>query len=277
MILFPNAKINLGLNVVEKRVDGFHNIESIFLPIEINDALEVILNSASFNDFEFTSSGILINEIPTNNLCYKAYHLLKSQFNIPPVKMHLHKAIPIGAGLGGGSADAAFTLKLLNDLFSLNLSENQLLNFAVKLGSDCSFFIKNKPCYASSRGEILREIEFIFSDYEVLIVNPAIHISTAWAFSKIIPSKPKNNILQIIKSPINTWRNEILNDFEEIVFNEYNEISNIKDTLYTNNAIYASLTGTGSTVFGLFEKGTKNLPLNFPSNYFVSWTKVKNN
>jgi len=187
MVSFPNCKINLGLNIVNKRDDGYHDIETAFFPIQLKDALELVEKEK----FEFSTSGIAIEGEPEKNLCIKAYDLLKKDFpQLPAVQMHLHKAIPMGAGLGGGSADGAFTLKLLNKKFELNLSEKQLINYSLQLGSDCPFFILNKPCFATGRGEILEQMEPDLSQYKFLIVHPPIHVSTAWAFSTIKPSKP---------------------------------------------------------------------------------------
>ena len=187
MVSFPNCKINLGLNIVNKRNDGYHDFETVFFPIHLKDALEIIEKEK----FEFSTSGLPIEGEPEKNLCIKAYQLLKKDFpQLPAVQMHLHKAIPMGAGLGGGSADGAFTLKLLNKKFDLSLSEKQLINYSLQLGSDCPFFILNKPCFATGRGEILEQIDLDLSEYKILIVHPAIHISTAWAFSTIKPLKP---------------------------------------------------------------------------------------
>ena len=271
MVSFPNAKINIGLNVVEKRTDGFHNIETVFLPVSFKDVLEIIVSDNKTDVIEFTSSGIEIDGGITNNLCVKAYHLLKKEFDLPNIKMHLHKTIPIGAGLGGGSADAAFTLQLLNNKFSLNLTENQLLKYALQLGSDCPFFIKNKPCFATSRGENLEEIQIDLSNYQLAIINPKIHIATAWAFNKIKPQSPAISIKKLITLPIESWKNNITNDFEIPVFNEFPVLSDVKEIMYKQQAIYAALTGTGSTVFGIFKKNIKAVDFSFPENYFIKW------
>src|SRR6187401_599633 len=228
MVSFPNCKINLGLNIVNKRDDGYHNIETFFFPVNLKDALEVIENEK----FGFSTSGFSIEGEPEKNLCIKAYDLLKKDFpQLPPVQMHLHKTIPMGAGLGGGSADGAFTLKLLNKKFELSLSEKQLINYSLELGSDCPFFILNKPSFATSRGEILEQTELDLSEYKFLIVKPPIHISTAWAFSTITPFKPVKSIRQIIQQSITTWKTELINDFEKPVFENHPEIKKIKDKL----------------------------------------------
>ncbi|HEV8081431.1 MAG TPA: 4-(cytidine 5'-diphospho)-2-C-methyl-D-erythritol kinase [Chitinophagaceae bacterium] len=251
MLSFPNCKINLGLNIIRKREDGYHDLETVFLPVPLTDVLEIL--PSNNNKLEFTVSGIPVNT--EDNLCIKAYNLLKQNFtNLPSVKMHLHKSIPIGAGLGGGSSDAAFTLLLLNEKFKLNLKTEQLLDYALRLGSDCPFFILNKPCFAMGRGEKLEPINIDLKNYKILIVNPGININTKWAFSKIIPQERKISIQQIITLPIETWKVYLQNDFELPVFTEYPEIRKIKEDLYEVGALYASLSGSGSSVFGVFLK-----------------------
>ena len=265
MVIFPNSKINLGLNVVGKRNDGYHDIETVFFPVQLRDALEVIEKEK----FEFSTSGSPIEVETEKNLCIKAYHLLKKDLpHLPMVQMHLHKAIPMGAGLGGGSADGAFTLKLLNKKFELNLSEKQLINYSLQLGSDCPFFILNKPCFATGRGEILEQTGLDLSEFKILIVHPPIHISTAWAFANINPLKPAKSIKQIIQQPISSWKAELINDFEKPVFEKYPEIKNIKVKLYDAGATYASMSGSGSAVYGIFRK-EKLISISFPDNYFV--------
>jgi len=265
MVSFPNCKINLGLNIVNKRNDGYHDIETVFFPIQLKDSLEVIENEK----LEFSTSGFSIEGEPEKNLCIKACDLLKKDFpQLPAVQMHLHKAIPMGAGLGGGSADGAFTLKLLNKKFELNLSEKQLIKYSLQLGSDCPFFILNKPCFATGRGEILEQTELGLSEYKFLIVKPPTHINTALAFSTIKPFKPVKSIKQIIQQSISTWKTELINDFEKPVFTKYPEIKNIKDKLYDAGAIYASMSGSGSAVYAIFK--TENaISISFPDNYFV--------
>lgn len=257
MILFPNCKINLGLNITNKREDGYHNLETVFLPIPFTDVLEILPSDS----FEFTATGLLINT--DDNLCSKAYNLLKQDFpNLPLVKMHLHKAIPLGAGLGGGSSDASFTLRLLNEKFNLNINTEKLIGYALQLGSDCPFFIINKPCIATGRGEILQPINIDLSNYKILIVNPGIHIDTKWAFSKITPKQPSVSIKEIVSQPIETWKEQLQNDFEVPVFAEYPGIAKIKTNLYRQGAVYASLSGSGSTVYGIFKKDD-NIASNF--------------
>ena len=265
MVSFPNCKINLGLNIVNKRDEGYHDIETVFFPIQLKDVFEIIEKEK----FEFSTSGFSIEGEPEKNLCIKAYNLLKNDFpQLPAIQMHLHKAIPMGAGLGGGSADGAFALKLLNKKFELSLSEKQLINYSLQLGSDCPFFILNKPCFATGRGEILEQTEMDLSEYKFLIVHPPIHISTAWAFTSIKAMRPIKSIKKIIQQPISTWKAELINDFEKPVFEKYPEIKNIKDKLYNAGAIYASMSGSGSAGYGIFKKENA-ISISFPENYFV--------
>ncbi len=255
MLRFPNCKINLGLHILHKKEDGFHAIETVFYPLLFTDVLEVIPNKQNDIPVEFTGTGLVVNGSTDDNLCSKAYHLLKKDFQqLPPVKIHLHKIIPMGAGLGGGSADAAFMLKLLNDKFNLNLSTDKLISYSLQLGSDCPFFIINKPCYATSRGEMLEEISLDLSACKIVLVNPGIHINTGWAFSQIAPAPTKKSIKEIIQQPIITWKDELQNDFEKVVFAAHAEIQNIKEALYQQGALYAALSGSGSTVFGIFDR-----------------------
>jgi len=227
----------------------------VFYPVGIKDVLEIIHQHNETTEVELTCTGLSIDGNTSNNLCVKAYHLLKKDFpELPAIKMHLHKTIPMGAGLGGGSADGAFSLKLLNEKFQLNLSTDQLINYALQLGSDCPFFILNTPCYAEGRGEKLSPINLDLSNYQFLIINPGIHINTGWAFSQIQPKQPVKFIKEIITQPIETWKNELFNDFEEAVFDAYPEIRSIKENLYSQGAVYSSMTGSGSTVFGIFNK-----------------------
>ena len=253
MVVFPNAKINIGLHIVEKRNDGFHNLESIFYPVfSLYDVLEVVKTSG--NELEFTSSGIDIPGGATNNLCVQAYSLLKKDFNLPFVKIHLHKVIPIGAGLGGGSADAAFMLKVLNELFGLELSDNELINYARQLGSDCAFFIKNEPAYAYHKGDELESIDLDLSAYDIKVDYPNIHIGTAEAYAGVTPKSSTINLKEVIQQPIANWKEKIKNDFENSIFPNHPEIARLKEKMYVNGALYASMTGSGSAVYGVFKK-----------------------
>lgn len=254
MVSFPNAKINLGLNIIRKRADGFHDLETVFYPVALRDALEILPGTKEANT-NFFSSGLPIAGVPGDNLCLKAYHLLKKDFpDLPAIDLHLHKAIPMGAGLGGGSADAAFALCMLNQLFSLDLSQAALKTYALALGSDCPFFIENTPCFATGRGENLTPLEIDLTAYRIVLVNPGIHVSTASAFAGIQPVEPTQSIKEIIQQPVNEWKDLLVNDFENTVFSQFPAIGGIKENMYREGALYASMTGSGSTVYGLFDK-----------------------
>lgn len=271
MIVYPNCKINLGINVLEKRTDGYHNLETVFYPIPLTDILEIIENKDPEKSptFPLTTSGLPVKGSIISNLCVKAWKLLKKDFHrLPRVKIHLHKTIPIGAGLGGGSTDGAFALKVLNQLFKLELSDERLMEYAAILGSDCPFFILNKPCYATGRGEILKEIKLDLSAYKFVVVNPGIHINTGDAFRDIKPAYPDIPLMDIINGPIERWKDNLKNDFEKTIFALHKDIVEVKDELYRMEAIYASMSGSGSTVFGIFPKD-QSLKFRFPENYFV--------
>ena len=270
MLVFPNCKINLGLHVLKKRADGFHDLETVFYPIALRDGLEIIQQaSTSGNEMEFTASGLAIDARTSDNICVKAFQLLKKDFpELPALKMHLHKIIPSGAGLGGGSADGAFNLLLLNQKFRLGLKEHQLMDYALQLGSDCPFFIINKPSIARSRGENINGIELDLSAYRIVLVNPAIHVNTGWAFSQINPSSQRASLKEIIFSSVSEWKEQLKNDFEEPVFAHYPQIKRVKEQLYERGAMYASMSGSGSTVYGLFDKEAQP-QLDLPSHYFM--------
>jgi 4-diphosphocytidyl-2-C-methyl-D-erythritol kinase len=268
VIVFPNCKINLGLHITGKRSDGFHDLETVFFPLPFYDVLEII-ESSGYNDISFTVTGIPISGDPSTNLCVKAYRLLKKDHpHLPALKMHLHKIIPMGAGLGGGSADGAYTLKLLNDKFQLGLSTPQLINYALQLGSDCPFFIINQPSFATGRGEAMEPFNLSLKNYTFVLVNPGIHVNTAQAFSQVTPALPGKSIKAIIQQPITTWKDELKNDFEEIVSKQHPAISEIKKELYAKGAVYGSMTGSGSTMYGIFER-RNDLKLYFPPGYFI--------
>ena len=264
MILFPNAKINLGLNIIRKRADGFHDLETFFCPVNLCDALEVIPQqspSTSADNVVFTSSGIQIDGNTSDNICVKAWHLLKNDFPaLPPVLMHLHKVIPTGAGLGGGSSDGAFTLQILNRLFDLKIPEPALSAYTLQLGSDCPFFLLNKPCFAQGQGERLEPISVDLSGYEILLIHPGIHISTAKAFAGVIPRYPVKSVYGVVQQPVSSWPGELVNDFEASLFPLFPELKEIKENLYAAGAVFASMTGSGSAVYGLFEKGKMPAP-----------------
>ena len=265
MISFPNAKINIGLNITEKRSDGFHNIETIFYPIGLSDILEI---NASNNELKFSNTGLIIeNGKLESNLCYKAYEILRKDFSIPEINIHLHKIIPFGSGLGGGSSNASFTLKSINLLFKLNLSDDDLLKYAEQIGSDCPIFIHDKPAYAVEKGNILTPITLNLNGYYLILIHPGIHVNTKIAYSKSNPQKPKENLSDLIKLPIEDWKGKIKNDFEDIIFESHPEIKQIKDKLYDLGAAYASMSGSGSAVYGIF-KTDLNIK-DFFGNYFT--------
>ena len=254
MITYPNAKINLGLNIVEKRPDGYHNLETVFYPINLQDALEVNVQEGE-DEFSLKVSGVPIEGEPENNLVVKAYRLLKKDYpDIPAIDIHMYKHIPIGAGLGGGSSDAAFMIKLLNEKFRLNLSIEKMEEYAAILGADCAFFIQNKPVFATGIGNIFEPIQLSLKGYYLVLVKPDIFVSTKDAFAHITPMKPTQSLKEIIRMPVETWRATMKNDFEESVFQKFPEIAAIKDKLYDLGAIYASMSGSGSSVFGIFRE-----------------------
>lgn len=250
MIVFPPAKINLGLHIVGKRKDGYHEIETCLVPVPLFDALEIIISKKS----TFQSSGIDIPGQDKDNLVLKAYSLLKKDFNdLPPVSIHLHKAIPIGAGLGGGSSDAAFALKIMSTLFDLYLEDWFLEDYAAKLGSDCPFFIEALPKIARGRGEIMEPITLDLSGKWLILVNPKIHIGTKEAYEGVTPKKPINDLKAILSNPT-LWKEQLVNDFEDTIFKKHPQIKSLQQVLYGQGAFYAAMSGSGSTVFGLFDQ-----------------------
>lgn len=277
MIVFPNCKINLGLNIILRRQDGYHDLETIFYPVPLKDVLEMIpgptfraiTSDVKNAGAKFITTGLPINGAAGKNLCVKAYDLLQQDFpKLPPVRIYLHKAIPIGAGLGGGSADGSFTLRMLNEKFQLRLSTEQLLDYALRLGSDCPFFILNRPSFATGRGEFLQTINLDLESVSFIIVNPGIHINTPWAFEQLTPKKPAKSIQKIIEQPLSSWKDELKNDFETPIFEHHPELLTIKDRLYETGALYASLSGSGSCLYGIYPK--HNFPdLNLAPSYQV--------
>ena len=258
MITFPIAKINLGLNVVEKRPDGYHNLETVFYPVNIQDALEVYPMDEAFPsavDCDLKVTNIVIDGDEQKNLVVRAYHLLKQDFpNLPRIHAHLYKGIPTQAGMGGGSSDCGFMITLLNRMFNLGLSDEQMISYAARLGADCAFFILNKPCYAEGIGERLQPISLDLSGWHLAIVRPAIPVSTREAFSLITPQHPPKNCRDIVMQPVETWRDALTNDFEKSVFTLHPEIGAIKDRLYDMGAVYAAMSGSGSSLYGLFRQ-----------------------
>lgn len=258
MIAFANAKINIGLQVLSRRDDGYHNLETVFYPLNIHDVLEVVEASET----QFIASGLSIPGDGQGNLCLEAYRLLERAFDLPPVHIYLHKTIPIGAGLGGGSADAAFLLKLLNDKFQLGLDEAQLISYARQLGADCSFFIHNTPVLATGIGDVMKRVELDLSAYHLILVKPDIHVSTATAYGAVTPNPMGRELAWAITQPVEAWRNTVFNDFEVGIFARYPEIGQLKELMYKSGAIFAAMSGSGSSVYGLFKEKATLLGLN---------------
>lgn len=255
MIVYPNAKINIGLNIVERRMDGFHNISTLFYPVkELKDILEITIDDSLQEPITFTQTGIKIDCAPEKNLCIKAYHLINNTHPLPPMRMHLHKLIPTGAGLGGGSADGAFALKAINEMVGMPLKKDNLAEVALELGSDCPFFISNTPCIGKGRGEILEPLDFSLEGYFLLLINPGIHINTGKAYQQSTPKPWDRNLVSLLKQDIKEWKVNIKNDFEDIVFSQNPEIALIKKWMYEKGAIYAAMSGSGSTVYGIFNE-----------------------
>lgn len=251
MICFPNIKINLGLHVINRRTDGFHNIESVFYPVKFADVLEIIEAPSD----TFTSTGLIIEGNASDNLIVKAYHLLKQSYSLPPIHIHLHKIVPMGAGLGGGSSDAAFMLKLLNQKFELELSIKQLETFAAQLGSDCAFFIKNQPAYLMGKGHELQPFNVNLAGSYLVLLYPNVHSNTALAYSNVKRRETleeADSLKHWLSQPISEWKNNVFNDFEDSVFTTFPQLREYKNQLYAQGAVYASMSGSGSAIFGLF-------------------------
>ena len=269
MVSFPIAKINLGLNVVEKRPDGYHNLQTVFYPVPIKDALEVQVMDQAFPseyDCDLKVSNITIEGDEQRNLVVRAYQLLKQDFpTLPRIHIHLWKGIPTQAGMGGGSSDCAYMMLLLNQQFQLGLTDQQLIDYAAKLGADCAFFILSRPCYAEGIGEKLQPIDLSLSGYYIAVVRPDIPVPTKEAFSRIRPHYPAQNCRKTVTQPVDTWRDTLINDFEESVFALHPEIGDIKQRLYDMGATYAAMSGSGSALFGLFKKQPDSLSQAFPN------------
>jgi 4-diphosphocytidyl-2-C-methyl-D-erythritol kinase len=265
MLFFPNAKINIGLNILRKRNDGYHDIETIFCPTALADILEFVqIPDEQPGKCQYSATGIAVDGDPETNLCVKAYRLLCKDFNLPAIQVHLHKIIPPGAGLGGGSSDGAFMLKYLDKEFELGLGEDQLCAYASQLGSDCAFFILNRPVFGFERGNRFREIGNLPEELELALVNPGIHVSTGEAYGAITPRVPGQSLEQLVTEPIEQWKDRIVNDFEQPISARYPVIGQIRDQLYNMGATYASMSGSGSTVYGIFRQKAPNLQEHFP-------------
>ena len=269
MLTFPNAKINLGLNITEKRPDGYHNLETIFYPIPVEDALEINPLREGDGKYCLHQAGMEIAGEAENNLVVKAYKLLDGLFDLPPVDIHLFKHIPSGAGLGGGSADAAFMLKMLNEKFGLGLSTGTLEEYAARLGADCACFIRNAPTYAEGIGNMFSPVFLSLKGYQLWLVKPDIFVSTRDAFSQIKPLRPERSLKDTVQLPVETWKEYMVNDFEESVFPQFPAIGAIKDEMYRQGAVYASMSGSGSSVYGLFAADAVLPDVDFGEKAFV--------
>ncbi len=255
MLDFPNAKINLGLFITKKREDGFHNLQSVFVPVGWTDVLEILPSQTGKTEMIVTGISIETTNNNEDNLCLKAYQLLQKAYNLPAVHIHLHKNIPIGAGLGGGSADASFTVKMLNKMFDLKLSDEQMEDNVRTLGSDCAFFIKNKPMFCFEKGDKFKNIELNMREYLILLVYPNLHIPTKEAYTNIQPYEINFDISNLVeRKDFFEWKNLLHNDFENSLFPKYPVLNQLKESFYEMGAVYAAMSGSGSTIFGIFEK-----------------------
>ncbi len=268
MIIFPIAKINLGLNVVERRPDGYHNLETVFYPVQLKDAIEVQPmdnNFPSLVDCDLKVTNAILAGDEQQNLVVRAYRMLKEDFpTLPRIHTHLWKGIPAQAGMGGGSSDGAYMIRLLNETFNLGLTTRQMIDYAARLGADCAFFIQSTPCYAEGIGERLEPISLNLKGWYLAVVRPDIPVSTKEAFSRIHPHHPQKNCRQVVTQPVETWREELTNDFEESVFALYPAIGKVKEMLYKKGATYAAMSGSGSALYGLFRQCPNDLSQAFP-------------
>lgn len=260
MVCFPNCKINIGLFVTNKRADGYHDLETVFYPVgktgdatALNDVLEVVPATGEGTQLYMSGLGVAGNR--DSNLVWKAYAMLKDKYPhiVTDLDIHLHKAIPMGAGLGGGSADGAFMLRLLNDYFALGMANTELAELSLQLGSDCPFFIYNTPQFAKGRGELMKPVEVDLSGYRIEVSCPGIHVSTKDAFSEIVPRPAPYDLHGISSLPVNEWKHHVSNDFEQTVFKKHPELAALKQSMYNRGALYASMSGTGSAVYGIFD------------------------
>jgi len=267
MVLFPNAKINIGLNILRKRDDGYHDIETLFYPIGLKDALEYVENGG--NGVNFVGSGLNLDIDPEQNIVVKAYRLLQEENVLPGLDIHLHKVIPFGAGLGGGSSDAAFFLRSLNDHFELNIPVEKIKSLAGKLGADCSFFLENRAAYATGTGSTLEPLDFNLKGCYLVLVKPPFGVDTKTAYSGVVRSEFAFNFKEIIGESISNWKGRIKNDFEATLFMKFPELAHLKSRFSDLGAVYASLSGSGSSVYGIFDKKPVINPDDFPYGSFI--------
>lgn len=265
MILFPNAKINIGLFVTRRREDGFHDLETVFYPVGMRDILEIVPSGKGLETCELSVTGTSVGCPPEQNLVSRAYHLLACDYRLPSVRVQLHKAIPFGAGLGGGSSDAAFMLKGLNQLFALGLTLDELEAYAASLGSDCAFFVRDEPVFACGKGEVMTPIDLSLDGYVLVVVKPERGVSTAEAYKGICPKPAAFDLRQLGKTPVSEWGRAVMNDFELTIIPLVPEVGEIKEKLLAAGAVFACMTGSGSSVFGLFEKEAPDMAGMFPS------------
>ena len=267
MITFPNAKINLGLRITERRPDGYHNLETIFYPIHLEDALEVVPLKDNKQEYDLKITGTPIDGTTEDNLVVRGYRLLKQDFDFPPLHIYMYKHIPLGAGLGGGSSDAAFMIKLLNEKFALGMTTGQMEAYASRLGADCAFFIQDRPVLATGIGNEFTPIDLSLKGMYIVLVKPSVSVSTREAYAGVTPQRPDVPLTTLIRRPIEEWRDCIANDFEPSVFRAYPEIAAIKDKLYDMGAVYASMSGSGSTVYGIFRESVPYVDEHFGEHF----------
>lgn len=281
MIEHPCAKINLGLNIVSKRSDGYHNLETVFYPVMLNDQIEIELSGEAdrpFSDCEITIEGLDIEGNPQDNLIVKAYRILNDRYGaLPSVRVRLKKNIPTQAGLGGGSADCAYTIRMLDSIFKLNISQADMITLAAEMGADCAFFISPVPAFASGIGDKLYPVSLDLTRYDIVIVKPDVKISTKEAFANIAPKQPDKCCRDVVKQPVETWREDLFNDFEPSVFSAYPCIADIKDKLYRRGAVYASMSGSGSAVFGIFDYVPEGMKEDFKDCFYSVIRKTSDN
>lgn len=256
---FPKAKINIGLYVVERRPDGYHNLQTVFYPIPLHDNLQIRVLKNDTHPYQLQTAGNVIEGNPADNLVVRVYESLKQEFNLPPLDIYLYKRIPTGAGLGGGSSDAAYMMRMLNEAFTLNLTSEEMERRIAKMGADCAFFIQERPSYATGIGDILSPIQLSLKGMYLLLVKPPTFVSTQEAYKGVVPRQPQHELLQALSAPVETWRETVGNDFELSVFRHHPNIAAIKQTLYDMGAVYASMSGSGSSVYGLFKHPIETL------------------